>query len=170
MIEQEFSMIPKDMWLKYNYYKQNKIAIFNKDIRYHLTMINNSIKRAENVDPFIDVVFCQQAINYWLEETDVEMLAKIMNKNGLFIFNTFNSKPSTKPRVLEYKLQNRNYVEISWLIKDTINHIQICQGYEHHFTQFKYMSHKYITDCLKPYFDIKRIKDNKTSIYVCRKR
>jgi len=129
--------------------------------------------------PVVDVAMCQQGINYWLTEDKARKLSLIMSRNGIFIFNTFNQKPSEIPKVREYTLINpfelkeTHYTEISWWNKNDffdIYHVQICQGEEPHFTKFKWMSEKYIRECLDKFFKIEIITENKTDIYKCIKK
>ena len=128
----------------------------------------------------IDVSFCQQAINYWLTPEMVKELYHRTKKEGLFIFNTFRYKPSKIPVAKEYFLKGRKYVEISYFIsqpfsKDInsfsdVHHVQVCEGLEPHCTYFKWMSHSYIKNCLCGLFEIvEHIKDDKTSVYKCKK-
>ena len=132
----------------------------------------------KNRDP-IDVAVCQQAINYWLTESMAWKLSLVMAEGGVFVFNTFNQKPSEIPKTREYtclnpfEMNERHYTEVSWYVKEDwfdIHHVQVCQGLEPHFTKFKWMSEEYIRNCLEKFFDVELIKDNKTSIYRCVKK
>ena len=76
----------------------------------------------------IDVIFCQQAINYWFLPEDVPLIKKLLAPKGLFIFNTFHNKPFTRPVYKSYCITNRNYVEISWRVKNMVKHGQTCTG------------------------------------------
>lgn len=124
----------------------------------------------------IDVAICQQGINYWLTKAKAWQLSKIIPNGGVFVFNTFNNKPSKIPKVREYSLLNpyetkeRHYTEISWSVGYEIHHVQICQGMEPHFTTFTWMDERYIRRCLEKFFNVKLITDNKTSIYKCVKK
>ncbi len=119
----------------------------------------------------IDVAVCQQGVNYWLDDNHVKCLYGLMNKGGIFIFNTFNQKPPKKPKVKKYSLQingrERYYIEVSYLIGKEVHHIQTCDGLPPHVTSFKWFSRNFLTDILKPYFDIEIIRDKKTDIYKC---
>jgi len=46
-----------------------------------------------------DVVFCRQAVNYWMDTKSVKALAKLMEPGSIFIFNTFNQKPPSEPHI-----------------------------------------------------------------------
>ena len=137
--------------------------------------LENLINRKDSVD----VAICQQGINYWLTSQRVEKLSMSMSQGGVFIFNTFNQKPSNIPKVREYTLTDfdeigdSHYVETSWWVENDwfdIYHIQICSGEEPHFTKFKWMSEEYIRNCLDKWFEVDIITDNKTSIYKCVKK
>lgn len=93
-----------------------------------------------------------------------------MKKDGLFIFNTFSIKPSNKPMTKEYVLDDINYLEISYLIKNKVQHIQVCEGYEPHFTVFDWIPKKRYDEILSPYFDIKIKDDGKSALYICKRR
>ncbi len=141
--------------------------------------VEDSLRELRKNKETIDVAICQQGINYWLTESKAWYLSLIMSKEGIFIFNTFNTKPSEIPSVKQYSLLNpyeikeRHYTEVSWWVKDDwfdIYHVQICQGEAAHFTKFKWMSERYIRDSLEKFFEVELITDNKTSIYKCIKK
>ncbi len=152
-VDQEKDMIPDNL-------ESMGIKVINKSIK---DFLDTNTKK-------YDKVFCEQAINYWLLDINPEKLSNIFNKNGLFIFNTFNQKPSIKPLVKEYSIDNINYIEISYLIGKKVNHIQIREGYEPHFTVFDWISKEEYLKILSPYFDIQVIEDEKSSLYVCRRK
>lgn len=115
-------------------------------------------------------IFCQQAINYWLLNTDMEKFSKLLVKNGTFIFNTFRNKPSSTPMIKEYEIEKKHYLEISYLVNNKVYHIQVCEGYEPHFTIFDWISEEMYQELLSPYFEVKKIIDQKTLIYKCRRK
>ncbi len=166
MIDSEAKMISKS--LKDNAWTQ--IIIMT---------VEDALMEMRNTNNMIDVAICQQGINYWLTQAKARSLSLIMPTGGIFIFNTFNKRPSKIPKVREYALLNpleleeKHYVEISWWNNQKwldINHVQICQGLPPHFTQFKWMDEEYIRYCLEHFFDVELITDNKTSIYRCIKK
>lgn len=120
----------------------------------------------------IDIAMCQQGINYWLSYTLASQLSRLINRGGVFIFNTFNEKPSETPTIKEYTITppGKHYIEISWLTKGYVQHVQICEGYPPHFTQFMWMNRDYIVSCLAEFFDIEETQDKKTSIYKCTRK
>lgn len=131
----------------------------------------------DSVENFIDnekqkytKVFCEQAINYWLLKIDVKKFSDLFEKDGLFIFNTFSNKPSNKPMIKEYTLDEKSYLEVSYLTNNKVQHIQICEGYQPHFTVFDWISDEQYKKLLSPYFDIKIKNDGKSSLYICKRR
>jgi ubiquinone/menaquinone biosynthesis C-methylase UbiE len=123
-----------------------------------------------------DFVFCRQAVNYWLwDEKAAKDVARIMRSGGKFIFNTFNTKPSTEPKVKQYDMGNLNgdwskYVEVHWLVDDMVHHVQICEGMEPHYTSFKWIPPERFREILEPHFDLDIKTDQYTDIYICQKR
>ena len=131
----------------------------------------------DSVENFIDnekqkytKVFCEQAINYWLLKIDVKKFSDLFEKDGLFIFNTFSNKPSNKPMIKEYTLDEKSYLEVSYLTNNKVQHIQICEEYQPHFTVFDWISEEQYKKLLSPYFDIKIKNDGKSSLYICKRR
>lgn len=152
-LDQELDMIPDDL-------EKNGIAVYNTSVQDFI----------ESCQYKYNKVFCQQAINYWFLKVDIKKFASIIEKNGLFIFNTFNKKPSKCPTIKEYSIDNIKYIEISYLVDHVVNHIQISEGYEPHFTQFDYIDEKTFESILTQFFDLNIITTKNTSIYVCRKK
>ena len=152
-LDKEKDMIPKDLD-KYG------IKVYNQDIESFVK--HNKYK--------FDKVFCQQGINYWFNTVNIKQFSNLFNKNGVFIFNTFNTKPSETPFNKEYEIDNKKYIEISYLVKNKVEHIQIMQGHKPHLTTFDWISKDEYFKKLSPYFDIDIIDENKTSIYICRRK
>lgn len=161
MIDQEVDMIPDER----RWGVKTRLRLY-QDVSKALRYLDDYLPNKK-----FDIVFCRQAINYWLTPADVKNLTKRMSKNGIFIFNTFNTKPTNKPMVKEYTIDDVCFTEISYLVEnDIIHHVQIREGFPPHLTQFKWMSKKYFKDCLDKYFEIEIIEKNKTDIYKCIKR
>ncbi len=117
-----------------------------------------------------DRIACRQAVNYWLNESTAEMVAEVMTPGGIFAFNTFNVKPSEIPRVLQYELENHTFVEVSWLVEDTVHHLQVRDGLEAHSTSFRWLSPERFRELLDPYFAVTEHRHGKTSLYRCIKK
>lgn len=152
-LDQEKDMIPKNL-------KDLEITVHN-------TSVENFLEEREMK---FNIIFCQQAVNYWLLNIDVKKLADIIEDNGFFIFNTFSRKPSAKPSIKEYSIDNIYYLELSYLAQNKVNHIQIMEGLEPHFTQFDWIPKNTYKKLLSPYFDVELKDDGKTSIYICKKK
>ena len=152
-LDQEKDMIPEDLdgW---------GIKIYNSSIE----------KFVESADIRYTKVFCEQAINYWLLSVDLEKFSNIFEKGGLFVFNTFSCKPPAKPMIKEYEIDNKSYIEISYLVNGEVYHIQVCEGYAPHFTTFDWISKEKYLQMLSPFFEV-QVKDNgKSSLYICKRK
>lgn len=119
-----------------------------------------------------DVVLCRQAVNYWLDEEMAEELASIMEPGGTFVFNTFNKKPSLRPKVKKYKFHGIEYVEMSWLdcFDNMVHHVQCREGMAPHTTSFKWISPFQFQEWLQPYFEVERKTDGAATLYCCKKK
>jgi len=122
-----------------------------------------------------DVVFCRQAVNYWFDKETAGTLAKNVKPGGLFIFNTFNQRPSPEPKVKEYELEDEKgiawkFVEVSWRIGRTVHHVQIREDMEPHHTTFQWIWPEFFKGILAHYFDVEVKTDGGTDIYICRKK
>lgn len=160
-VDQEPSMLAKDL-------KQGRdeIRIFAGAIE---TLLYK--KEPDFIHTSFDIVFCRQGINYWYDSKHMEQLAKWMNEDGVFIFNTFNKKPSRRAQTKEYQIDGVYFTEISYLVSDCIvHHVQIREGYPPHLTQFKYLSERDFKDGLDPYFDVELRRKNNTDVYICKKK
>lgn len=152
-LDKEKDMIPPNL-------EQIGVNVYNTSIENFINETNEKYTK----------VFCEQAINYWLLNIDINRFSNLFEKDGLFIFNTFSNKPSIKPMIKEYVLDDINYLEISYLIDNKVYHIQVCEGYEPHFTVFDWISKDQYLELLAPYFEV-NIKDNgKSSLYLCKRK
>jgi len=117
-----------------------------------------------------DCIACQQAVNYWLNQVFAELVAKALTTKGSFIFNTFNQKPTVEPQVKQYVIGDHAFVEVSWLVGDWVEHIQVRSGMKPHYTSFRWLSPEYLTQILQPYFDVTVKTEGSTSLYRCVKK
>lgn len=152
-LDREKDMIPTEL-------NEIGIKVYNDSIENFVNTTNEKYTK----------VFCEQAINYWLLNIDVKKFSNIFSKDALFIFNTFTNKPSSEPMIKKYDLDGVSYLEISYLVDNKVYHIQICQGYEPHFTVFDWISKDEYIKLLSPYFDIEVKDDGKSSLYKCKRR
>lgn len=145
--------------------KDNQYSNFNVE----LTTVQKILLNPDWINRF-NIIFCQQAINYWFNKEFPFFINRILSRNGVFIFNTFNKKPSAKPIIKTYNISKRSYIEISWLVINKVKHIQIAQGMNPHFTEFQWISPNEFRDAFTRHgFHIKIINNNATDIYVCKK-
>ncbi|MCI8547816.1 MAG: hypothetical protein HFJ38_02880 [Bacilli bacterium] len=152
-VEQEINMIPKDL-------QKLGIKVYNEKIE-------SFVKKTEKT---YTKVFCEQGINYWLLNIDIEQFSNKVEKNGLFIFNTFSNKPSKKPMIKEYTKENIKYIEISYLIKNKVHHIQVRQDFKPHITEFDWIAKEKYIELLSPYFNIEIVENNKSALYICKRK
>lgn len=152
-LDKEIDMIPTNL-------KTLGIKIYNEDIE-------NFVKHSKEK---YNKVFCEQAINYWLLNINIEKFSNIFLPNGLFIFNTFSNIPSKTPMLKRYIIDEINYLEISYLVNNKVEHIQIREGYPPHFTEFDWISKKLYKKLLSPYFDIELFDNGKSSLYKCKRK
>ena len=116
-----------------------------------------------------DAVFCQQAVNYWLTPTLAETLSHVIRPGGLFVFNTFNRKPSPVPTIKQYALEGVQFVESSWLSAgNQVEHVHMREGEPPHTTRFSWISPEQYSEWLSPYFEAKEHQEGATSLWVCR--
>lgn len=117
------------------------------------------------------VVACRQAVNYWLSDTSAGgLVASVLRKDGVFAFNTFNTRPLKKPRVLEYEHAGSQFAEVSWLVGNTVHHVQIREGMAPHATSFLWISPKQFRERLEPFFRVREQRSGKTSFWHCVKK
>lgn len=152
-LDRESDMIPEDLG-------KLGIKVYNEDIE---SFVNHSKEKYSKV-------FCEQAINYWLLNINIEKFSNIFLPNGLFIFNTFSSMPTKIPMIKQYNIDGINYLEISYLVNNKVEHIQIREGYPPHFTEFDWIPKEQYSELLSPYFTIERYDNGKSSLYKCMRK
>lgn len=152
-LDQESDMIPLDL-------KELGVKVYHDEIEHFVIHSTEKYNK----------VFCEQAINYWLLNTDIEKFSHIFEKDALFIFNTFSNKPSLTPMVKQYSIEGVNYLEISYLVRNKVQHIQIREGFKPHLTEFDWISKEQYIELLSPYFDLELIDHGKSSLYKCKRK
>ncbi len=150
-------MIPKDL-------------LMHVRINVHVQEVSGALIALRREGISFDRIGCRQAVNYWLDEVTAEQVAMSLKPGGIFAFNTFNQKPSTIPRALEYEYSGHQFAEVSWLVGDTVLHVQVRDGMESHTTSFAWISPERFRNLLGPYFAITEERDGKTSLYRCEKK
>lgn len=117
-----------------------------------------------------DIAFCQQGVNYWLNEDSARLVANAINAGGLFIFNTFSECPSRVPTTKQYHHSGKNYVEVSWLMGSTVHHVQIREGMLPHHTSFRWISLEEYENWLSPYFEMGYEQKGRSLIVRCTRK
>lgn len=117
-----------------------------------------------------DVIFCRQGVNYWLSDSTMELLRRVMQPGSQFIFNTFNTKPSERPTVKTYDYEGYSFAEVSWLVGEMVYHSQARNGMEPHSTQFKWIPKEEFLRILGEGYAIDIVEDGHTSLYRCTRK
>jgi ubiquinone/menaquinone biosynthesis C-methylase UbiE len=135
-----------------------------------VTIATNSVEGVVHTfddEPF-DMVLCRQGINYWLKQTDPEKLAKLVKRDGMFVFNTFGNKPPEEPKTREYYHGGIKYKEVSFLFDNKVHHVQTATDMEPHFTVFDWISPDEYRARLSPYFmSMEEEVDGPSSMWYC---
>lgn len=138
------------------------------DVPSNLRGICRSVEEVLDSIAPVDVVFCQQGVNYWFSNETVKNLKDIIVPGGLFIFNTFHKKPSSALRCWKsLYLEGVTYLECSWLVGDMVYHVQVTEGMEPDFNFFRWIPPEEFKAVLGPYFDVDEERDGATSLYRC---
>ena len=157
LVDQESAMIPADM-------------LDHPQVRVQIMPVRDALLQMHVRSESVDRIVCRQALNYWLNPETAKLAADVLAPRGILAFNTFNERPSEKPYVREYKLGDHSFVEVSWLIGDTVHHVQVREGMAPHHTSFKWLSPRTIRQLLELYFDVDHERRGKTSLYKCMKK
>lgn len=115
-----------------------KIRVFNATVRDFLFRRVECKHKGAYYGANYDVVVCRQAVNYWFSGYDVANLSKLLSPQGIFVFNTFTSRPSHIPTVKAGNFMGTN--EVVQCIGDTVCHSQFCSGMKPHHTEFDYIA------------------------------
>jgi len=139
-------------------------------VRVYVKSVHDTLSAMKSRGELFDRIACRQAVNYWLNEQTAELAANVLRHRGIFAFNTFNRKPSEKPRVLQYEIGGHAFVEVSWLIESTVHHLQVRDGMVPHYTSFEWLSPERLHKILGPHFGVVEEKHEKSSLYRCEKK
>jgi len=144
--------------------KQGYVEPYCQDIQGFLQFSNL------NKNDKFDIIICQQGINYWFDKDIIRKFGSLIKRGGVFVFNTFNKKPSTVPIVRKDEIDGLNYVEVVWTVGNMVKHVQIVEGYNPHTTEFKWIPPDYFKEGLSLSFRDVEVKTvNGTDIYICRR-
>lgn len=132
--------------------------------------VENALRIAQSEKQTFNRVVCRQGINYWFDQTTIALLADRMESSGIFVFNTFNQKPSNEPRVRTYTYDDLVYGEIAYSVGNIIHTVVASEGFEPHQSEILWLSREYLHRALSKYFHINEVVDGSSSIYICRKK
>lgn len=93
-----------------------------------------------------NLIVCQQAVNYWFDPFGAKQVFNILKPGGWFIFNTFNTPPSSIPTVRQY--HDERITEVAYLINGVVHHIQTREGFAPHYTTFPWIAPSAFEDAL----------------------
>jgi len=161
----------KSVWLV----DQERVMVSNEvfsdpRIKVFIDTVESRLKQFIEDNEYFDYVFCQQAVNYWLNRETAESVAKVLRKDGVFVFNTFSNKPSETPMIKKYEIDGRKFLEVSWLVGDLVHHVQKREGLPCHITSFRWLSPNYLAEILNPYFSVTVKKESNASLYYCQRK
>ncbi len=166
-VDQSPQMIPQKFW------DDTRITVRTCSAKNAIaTWIQPSMSGPTTHFDHVDTVICQQAVNYWLTPTMALQLALIMKTGGIFTFNTFHNRPPHGINSMNYTLNDRQYLECSYINEDvngviTVHHVQACEGLAPHVTSFKYLSPEELASMLEVRFEVTILRDGPSSIYRC---
>lgn len=160
LVDREQSMAPRDLVLG----ELGRFVFICEDVPDYLEMM--SVNALESHDYAV----CQQAINYWLTSITAKHVAGVLKTGGMFVFNTFNEKPSETPRVKQYVHEGHSFVEIAWCIGNIVHHVQVRDGMTPHYTMFYWIPSEQYRKILEPYFVVEEKRNGRSSLYVCTKK
>jgi SAM-dependent methyltransferase len=157
LVDAAASMLPAEL------FEDDRLEIYAKPV-------NNYLVYAAMHNQLFDRVVCRQAVTYWLNDMTAYPLAQVVRPGGVLAFNTFNQEPPREPKVKKYEYQDHSFAEVSWLVGDTVHHVQVCEGMEPHCTSFRWIPPDEFRTLLGPYFEVVERRDGKTSLYRCVKK
>ena len=158
MVDGEADMVPDSIFLK------DKVTVLINDVKMALTILGRNEVR-------YDIAVCRQAINYWFNAETVDLLAELIKPDGVFIFNTFNTRPSETPKIKQYHYKGVSFTEISYVdLTNMVHHVQIREDMAPHIARFQWLSPKSFDLYLGKYFDIEKTTRNRTDYYRCVKK
>lgn len=121
-----------------------------------------------------DIITCRQAVNYWWHTYPVARIAQILKPGAPFVFNTFNRPPAEVPQAKQYIYNDKQFVEVVWMMQKRVHHIQIREGMQPHYTTFWWLPPETFETDLKDLQhkgcigDWKRVTDGTTDTYIVR--
>jgi len=159
MLDAEEDMVP------YSFYHQERTEVIIGTAGVTLKALKDFYKNN------YDIVVCRQGINYWFNARVISLLADTLKQGGVFVFNTFNTRPSETPKIKQYHHKGISFTEISYVDPtNMVHHVQIREGMAPHVARFQWLSPESFDLFLKKYFDIEKTTRNRTDYYRCVKK
>jgi len=155
LVDQESDMVPDSVS------QLSKVTVMINNVRMALTVLGRYEVR-------YDIAICRQGINYWFDAMSIALLAEMIKPGGLFVFNTFNTRPSETPKIKQYHHRGVSFTEISYVDPtNMVHHVQIREGMAPHVARFQWLSPKSFDLFLGTHFDIEKTTRNRTDYYRC---
>jgi hypothetical protein len=142
----------------------DKVTVLINEMRMALTVLGR-------LPVQYDIIVCRQAINYWFNAMSIALMAGLVRSGGVFVFNTFNTRPSETPKIKQYHHKGVSFTEISYVDPTNfVHHVQIREGMAPHVARFQWIAPESFDLFLGKYFDIEKITRNRTDYYRCVKK
>lgn len=158
--------------------KRKGVSVVYHDGNSDMCLLDNSYDKIFcSIDSLLDYNFhfdgavCMQAINYWFNDVDVSKLANLCD---LFVFNTFVNKPEEKG-YKSYSINGNDFIEFWVTNNNRVKHHQVLYSKDSkatggHITEFDYIPLEVFEERLSQYFDVEIVKNEKSAIFVCKRR
>jgi ubiquinone/menaquinone biosynthesis C-methylase UbiE len=159
LLDGEYDMVPP------HFRTNSKVSVTIDNA--HLGLTRLGVKEESK----FDIAVCRQAINYWFDARSIAYLAGAMKSGGVFVFNTFNTRPSETPKIKQYHHKGISFTEISYVDPTNfVHHVQIREGMAPHVARFQWIAPESFDLFLGKYFDIEKTTRNRTDYYRCVKK
>ena len=155
MVDEERDMIPAI------FFYSGKTTVYDNPIKTSLISLKKDYQ-------YFDVAICRQGINYWFNSEIIYLLADVIRTGGVFVFNTFNTRPSETPKIKQYHHKNVSFTEISYVDPtNMVHHVQIREGMAPHVARFQWIAPESFDLFLGGHFNIEKMTRNRTDYYKC---
>ena len=148
------------------------LRVSNLDkVTVHIAEMRMALISLSNLFGKYDIAVCRQGINYWFNAGNLTFLTSLIRPGGVFVFNTFNTRPSETPKIKQYHHKGVSFTEISYVDPtNMVHHVQIKEGMEPHVARFQWISPESFDLFLGKYFEIEKTTRNRTDYYRCVKK
>lgn len=158
LIDGESDMVP------HRVSQLDRVTVLIDKVRMALTVLGRTKVQ-------YDIAVCRQGINYWFNAMSVSLLAALIRPGGVFVFNTFNTRPSETPKIKQYHHKGIAFTEISYVDQtNMVHHVQIREGMAPHVARFQWIAPESFDLFLGKYFKIEKTTRNRTDYYRCVKK